>query len=161
MRVGYRSEAGSEWAGEVDPWAVVVRHGRWYLLCHAHSSDARRAYRIDRIRDVQVLDAGFDRPADLDPVAELEEHLAVGWEYDVDVLVDAPLEEVARAYPASSAGSRRSTTHHPAGRQHQQPDLVRRAARGGPGAVPGGRRRGAPGVRGRPGPAAGVGRLLS
>ena len=113
VRVGYRSEAGSAWAGEVDPWAVVVRHGRWYLLCHAHSSDARRAYRIDRIRDVQVLDAGFDRPADLDPVADLEEHLAVGWEYDVDVTIDAPLEEVARQSPGSSAGSSRSTTAPP------------------------------------------------
>ena len=33
VRLGYRSEAGSEWVAEVDPWAVVVRHGRWYLLC--------------------------------------------------------------------------------------------------------------------------------
>src|SRR5207249_3027063 len=29
VRLGYRSEAGSEWTTEVDPWAVVVRHGRW------------------------------------------------------------------------------------------------------------------------------------
>jgi predicted DNA-binding transcriptional regulator YafY len=99
VRLGYRSEAGSEWVSEVDPWAVVVRHGRWYLLCHAHSSDARRAYRIDRVRDEQVLGATFDRPADLDPVAELEEHLAVGWEYDADVVIDAPLEDVARRIP--------------------------------------------------------------
>jgi len=34
--VTYRSESGNEWAAEVDPWAVVVRHGRWYLLCHSH-----------------------------------------------------------------------------------------------------------------------------
>ena len=47
-RLGYRSEAGSEWVVEVDPWAVVVRHGRWYLLCRSHTTDARRAYRIDR-----------------------------------------------------------------------------------------------------------------
>ena len=30
VRIGYRSEAGSEWVMDVDPWAVVVRHGRWY-----------------------------------------------------------------------------------------------------------------------------------
>ena len=36
VRLGYRSEAGSEWVTEVDPWAVVVRHGRWYLLCRSH-----------------------------------------------------------------------------------------------------------------------------
>lgn len=49
VRVGYRSESGKEWETVVDPWAVVVRHGRWYLLCHAHASDARRAYRVDRV----------------------------------------------------------------------------------------------------------------
>ena len=36
VRLDYRSEAGSEWVAEVDPWAVVVRHGRWYLLCRSH-----------------------------------------------------------------------------------------------------------------------------
>jgi predicted DNA-binding transcriptional regulator YafY len=96
LRLGYRSEAGSEWDVEVDPWAVIVRHGRWYLLCWSHGADARRAYRIDRIRTVQVLDDAFDPPAELDPVAVLEEHLAVGWEYDVEVIIDAPVEIAAR-----------------------------------------------------------------
>jgi predicted DNA-binding transcriptional regulator YafY len=99
VRLGYRSEAGSEWIIEVDPWAVVVRHGRWYLLCWSHTSDARRAYRIDRVRAVQVLDDTFSPPADLDPVAMLEEHLAVGWEYDVEVVIDAPVDSVARCLP--------------------------------------------------------------
>jgi predicted DNA-binding transcriptional regulator YafY len=99
VRLGYRSEAGSEWVVEVDPWAVVVRHGRWYLLCRSHPADARRAYRIDRIRAVEVLDGTFSPPADLDPVAVLEEHLAVGWEYDVEVVIDAPVDTVARCLP--------------------------------------------------------------
>ena len=42
VRIGYRSETGSEWVTEVDPWAVVVRHGRWYLLCRSHTKDAPR-----------------------------------------------------------------------------------------------------------------------
>jgi len=99
VRLGYRSEAGSEWLMEVDPWAVVVRHGRWYLLCWSHTTDARRAYRIDRIRKMAVLDGTFSPPADLDPVAILEEHLAVGWEYDVEVVIDAPVETVAPCLP--------------------------------------------------------------
>jgi predicted DNA-binding transcriptional regulator YafY len=99
VRLDYRSEAGSEWVADVEPWAVVVRHGRWYLLCRNPRTDARRAYRIDRVRTVLVLDETFDPPNDLDPVAALEEHLAVGWEYDVDVVIDAPLAEVARRMP--------------------------------------------------------------
>ncbi len=99
VRLDYRSEAGSEWLTEVEPWAIVVRHGRWYLLCRSLAKDARRAYRIDRIRGVEELDDTFVAPADLDPVAVLEEHLAVGWEYDVEVVIDAPLDAVARCVP--------------------------------------------------------------
>lgn len=99
VRLGYRSEAGSEWVGEVDPWAVVVRHGRWYLLCLSHSTNAQRAYRIDRVCQVDVLDDTFSPPAGLDPVAALERHLAVGWEYNVEVIIDAPVDTVARCLP--------------------------------------------------------------
>jgi predicted DNA-binding transcriptional regulator YafY len=99
VRLDYRSATGSQWAIEADPWAVVVRHGRWYLLCRSHAADARRAYRIDRVRAVEVLDGTFVPPADLDPVAVLEEHLAVGWEYDVEVVIDAPFDAVAPCLP--------------------------------------------------------------
>jgi predicted DNA-binding transcriptional regulator YafY len=99
VRLGYRTEAGSEWVVEVDPWAVVVRHGRWYLLCWSHTTGARRAYRIDRVRGVEVLDDTFTPPADLDPVATLEDHLAVGWEYDVEVIIDTNVETVGRWLP--------------------------------------------------------------
>ncbi len=137
LRVGYRSEAGSEWLAEVDPWAVVVRHGRWYLLCHSHSAGAVRTYRIDRVRDVTVLDGTFVPPPDLDPVALLEEHLSAGWEYDVEVVIDAPVEAVARCLPRALGRlepvRRRDD---PVGRQHQQPVVVRREARGDPDVVP-------------------------
>ncbi|MGH3471927.1 MAG: helix-turn-helix transcriptional regulator [Nocardioidaceae bacterium] len=99
VRIDYRSEAGSEWLVEVDPWAVVVRHGRWYLVCWSHHANAVRAYRVDRVRDVELLDDTFTAPTDLDPVALLEEHLAVGWEYDVEVVIDGPFESVARCVP--------------------------------------------------------------
>ncbi|MFJ7211499.1 helix-turn-helix transcriptional regulator [Amycolatopsis sp. NPDC098790] len=99
VRLGYRSEAGRESDGEVDPWAVVVRHGRWYLLCRTHPKGARRAYRIDRVRAVELGDDTFEPPEDLDPVATVEEHLAAGWEYDVEVLIDAPLDRVGRCLP--------------------------------------------------------------
>jgi predicted DNA-binding transcriptional regulator YafY len=100
VRLGYRSEAGSEWVSDVEPWAVVVRHGRWYLLCRTYPKDTRRAYRIDRVRTVEVLDDTFNPPpTDLDPITMLEEHLAVGWEYDIEVVIDAPLDTVSRCLP--------------------------------------------------------------
>lgn len=102
VRLGYRSEAGSEWTGDVDPWAVVVRHGRWYLLCRTHRKNARRAYRIDRVRSVEIGDDTFEPPRDLDPVAMVEDHLAVGWEYETEVVIDAPLDLVGRCLPRAA-----------------------------------------------------------
>jgi predicted DNA-binding transcriptional regulator YafY len=99
VRFGYRSEAGSQWQVEADPWAVVVRHGRWYVLCHSHGAAAVRVYRVDRVSDVEALDDTFDPPVDLDAVASLEEHLGTGWEYDVEVVIDAPYDVVAPRVP--------------------------------------------------------------
>jgi predicted DNA-binding transcriptional regulator YafY len=94
--VTYQSASGNEWQTEVDPWAVVVRHGHWYLLCHSHSADAIRTYRIDRVRSVQQTAYGFEPPEGLDPVASLEENLGTGWEFPTRVVFAAPPSEVAR-----------------------------------------------------------------
>ncbi len=95
VRLSYRSESGNEWETEVDPWAVVVRHGRWYLLCHSLRSDAVRTYRIDRIGTVAQTAHASTPPAGLDPVATVEANLGTGWEYSTRVVFDAPLAEVA------------------------------------------------------------------
>ena len=98
-RLDYCSEAGQQWVVEVEPWAVVVRHGRWYLLCRVPEKDAVRAYRIDRVHDVVTLDETFTPSAGLDPVSLLEEHLAIGWDYAADVVIQAPVERLERCVP--------------------------------------------------------------
>jgi predicted DNA-binding transcriptional regulator YafY len=98
-RLDYRSEGGSEWMVDVEPWAIVVRHGRWYVLCRVPAKDAVRVYRVDRVRGVEALEGTFVPPAGLDPVALLEDHLAVGWEYAAEVVIDAPFEDVVRCVP--------------------------------------------------------------
>nr|WP_300144530.1 WYL domain-containing protein [Propionicimonas sp.] len=95
VRLGYRTEAGAEWSTRVEPWAVVVRQGRWYLVCRRVSTGAIRTYRVDRVRAVEELDEEFLPPDDLDPVALLEQNFAVGWEYPTEVLIEAPLEEMS------------------------------------------------------------------
>lgn len=102
VRIGYRSERGTTWEADVESWAIVVRHGRWYLLCRDRRPKAVRAYRVDRITSLHPLDDSYEAPADIDPVALLEEHLATGWEYDVQVRIHATAEEIRRVLPASS-----------------------------------------------------------
>lgn len=96
MRIGYCSQSGRQWTENVDPWAVVVRHGFWYLLCHSHRADAVRAYRIDRIQSVTAGGEQFRAPGDLDYADLLEQHLGTGWEFRTNVIFDAPYAEAAR-----------------------------------------------------------------
>jgi predicted DNA-binding transcriptional regulator YafY len=86
---------------DVDPWAVILRHSRWYLLCWSHARDARRVLRVDRIAAAAALPETFAPPAILDPLRVLEEHLSQGWKFPVDVLIDAPPADVAWWLPRS------------------------------------------------------------
>jgi predicted DNA-binding transcriptional regulator YafY len=86
---------------DVDPWAVVVRHRRWYLLGWSHTKDARRVLRVDRVARVNLLPDGFTPPDDLDPVRELEDQLSQGWRYDVEVEIDAASADVEHWLPRS------------------------------------------------------------
>ncbi|WP_035839172.1 helix-turn-helix transcriptional regulator [Kitasatospora azatica] len=114
LLISYRSEAGNQWQAEVDPWAVVVRRARWYLLCHSHRAQAVRTYRVDRVLAAEETAIGFRMPEDLDPVAMLEENLGTGWAYPTRVLFDAPVEQVTpwigpsmgRLEPVGVAGER-------------------------------------------------------
>ncbi|MFC9688699.1 helix-turn-helix transcriptional regulator [Kribbella sp. NPDC056951] len=86
---------------EVDPWAVVVRRGRWYLLCWSHAKDAQRVLRIDKVQGVAETGADFCAPDDLDPLAVVEEHLAKNWKYPIEVVIDAPIDQVRHRIPRS------------------------------------------------------------
>jgi predicted DNA-binding transcriptional regulator YafY len=100
-RLTYRRGTRPDLEMVVDPWAVVIRHGLWYLLCWSHSAGARRVLRADRVTAVDALDEPFEPPADLDPIDEVEAHLSEGWRHAVEVVVEAPAEDVARWVPRS------------------------------------------------------------
>lgn len=49
VRFTYRPLGRDAAQRTVDPYAMVHRQGRWYLVGHDHDRDGRRAYRLDRI----------------------------------------------------------------------------------------------------------------
>lgn len=96
VELRYRSEGGNEWDEEVDPLAVVVRHGYWYLLCRSHRVRALRTYRVDRVRAVMETARSFTPPEEqMDPVAALEENLGEGWSFPTHVVFEASLADVS------------------------------------------------------------------
>jgi predicted DNA-binding transcriptional regulator YafY len=101
VRLRYGRDDKDEWDIEIDPWAVVVRHRRWYLLGWSHDKDARRVLRVDRVKTVEVLPQRFEAPPHLDPLAAVEDQLAMGWKYGVEVVIDATLEDCQAWLPRS------------------------------------------------------------
>lgn len=94
--LAYRSGSGNEWTAVVEPWAVVVRYGRWYLLCRDPGREVVRTYRIDRVqvgRWLEGLVPGGDRQG---PVEALEEHLGAGWEFATEVIIEGSLTQCER-----------------------------------------------------------------
>jgi predicted DNA-binding transcriptional regulator YafY len=102
VRLTYRTSR-AEREMDVDPWAVLLRHSSWYLLCWSHAADAQRVLRVDRVVAVDPLPETFTPPSGLDAMRVLEEHLSQGWTHEVDVLVEAPPSWVSRWLPRSLA----------------------------------------------------------
>jgi predicted DNA-binding transcriptional regulator YafY len=101
VRLRYGPAEDRTWDVDLDPWAVVVRHRRWYLLGWSHDKDARRVLRVDRVRSVEQLSESFDPPAGLDPLDAVEEQLSMGWKHQVEVVIDAPIDECRHWLPRS------------------------------------------------------------
>jgi proteasome accessory factor B len=59
----------------LDPYSVMLREGRWYVVGHDHGYDDVRTYRVDRIdgRIETGPEASFERPVGFDPRAVFPE----------------------------------------------------------------------------------------
>jgi proteasome accessory factor C len=70
VRIVYRARSTEETTERtVDPWALFVASGRWYLTGWCHRVADERVFRVDRMRSVELLDEDSRVPADVDPSA--------------------------------------------------------------------------------------------
>ena len=105
VRVTYRAFSGDETRRELSPHGLVVHSGRWYLAAHDHLRDDLRTFRVDRMKRLRVVrEAAVDAPEGFDGVAYVSTSLArVPWRWEVEVLLDLPVDEAARRVPATLA----------------------------------------------------------
>jgi predicted DNA-binding transcriptional regulator YafY len=65
----HRSAQGVETERRVDPYGLVYRAGRWYVVGYCHLRASLRVFRLDRVQQATVQGEHFSRPADFDPLA--------------------------------------------------------------------------------------------
>jgi proteasome accessory factor C len=64
----YRSAKSAETTQrQVEPWAVVGHGGAWYLQGWCRRAQGPRDFRLDRIKELRVTDAGLEQPVPADP----------------------------------------------------------------------------------------------
>lgn len=64
VRLTYQGRSdGEPTTREVDPWALHVQDGAWYLQGHDHRAQDRRTFRVDRMLSVEVLELPVAVPA--------------------------------------------------------------------------------------------------
>ena len=117
-----RSFSGEPSRRDLSPLGLVVHAGRWYLAAHDHGRDDLRTFRVDRMTGAVVADQPAIAPPDgFDAVGHVSLSLArVPWTWEVEVLLDLPVDEAAgRASRPRSRSWRRPATNAPAhARQH-------------------------------------------
>jgi predicted DNA-binding transcriptional regulator YafY len=105
VRGTYRAFSGEETRRELSPHGLVVHSGRWYLAAHDHLRDDLRTFRVDRMRRLRaIVEAAVDPPDGFDAVAYVSTSLArVPWHWEVEVVLDLPVDEAVRRVPATLA----------------------------------------------------------
>ena len=105
LHTAYRSFSGEESERELSPHGLVVHSGRWYLAAHDHKRDDLRTFRVDRMWGTKLAEGPFVPPPEgFDAVAHVTHSLAsVPWRWEVEVLLDLPVDEAARRIPATLA----------------------------------------------------------
>jgi predicted DNA-binding transcriptional regulator YafY len=98
----YRAGA-EETLRSVDPYGLVFHGGHWYLAAWCHLRAGVRVFRLDRVQSAEVGGEPFTRPAGFDSLAFVLERLALApWGWEVEVLLEATLEDVRRWVPPGS-----------------------------------------------------------
>ncbi|HEX9866599.1 MAG TPA: WYL domain-containing protein [Acidimicrobiia bacterium] len=66
LHITYRSlSRETETVRDIEPWAVFTTLGNWYVQAFCRMVGGERVFRVDRIRELEVLDEHFERPAEI------------------------------------------------------------------------------------------------
>jgi predicted DNA-binding transcriptional regulator YafY len=103
LRIVYRAQTGDRSERAVDPYQVVYRAGRWYLVGYCHLRADLRVFRLDHIQHTRALGETF-APQPVDAIAAVERAIAqTPWRWEFAVLADAPVETLRSRMPATTA----------------------------------------------------------
>jgi len=85
----------------IRPYGLVEHHGHWYVVAWCERRERELPFRVDRIKEIEILNRSYDVPEDFDVVAYRRDEMYAPTDAEIEVKVrfDA---EVARWIRESS-----------------------------------------------------------
>lgn len=100
VQLCHQGHDGSITERVVDPYGVVYRVGRWYMVGFCHLRGDIRTFRLDRILSTTLLQETFEPPIDFNLLEHVEKALAATpGIYKVEVLFKTTMEAVQAQVP--------------------------------------------------------------
>jgi predicted DNA-binding transcriptional regulator YafY len=104
VEVQYQSTRDEVTTRDIDPYGVVYHSGLWYTAGHCHLRGDIRVFRLDRIQRLNLKEDTFQRPPDFDTMTHVLESIAtMPWGWQVEVLLEVPLEQAQQMIPRDMA----------------------------------------------------------
>jgi predicted DNA-binding transcriptional regulator YafY len=102
VHITYRSESEELTRRVVEPYGLVGRRGRWYLVGYCRLRKDYRTFRLDRMRKTLPLEERFQKNEKFDFRAYAAEYLEnTKYKWQVKVVFDAELSRIRKRVPAS------------------------------------------------------------
>jgi predicted DNA-binding transcriptional regulator YafY len=97
VHLAYRASGGEDTRRDFDPYGLVYREGRWYIVGHCHLRRGLRSFRLDRVTESRMLKETFERPQDFDALDYLRQSIArIPRAHAIEVLLDTDLATAQR-----------------------------------------------------------------
>jgi predicted DNA-binding transcriptional regulator YafY len=104
LEIDYVRSDGTPSTRAIEPLGLVARRGRWYVPARDHASGELRTFRADRIGRAAIGEPAAPPEPGFDAAAHVVRMLArLPYEWQVEVRLDAPVEQIARRIPATIA----------------------------------------------------------
>ena len=76
VHIRYHPNQGEDTERDFDPYGLTYYLNKWYVVGYCHLRQDLRSFRLDRIVDVNAINAYFKRPEGFDPLAHMMQAIA-------------------------------------------------------------------------------------
>jgi predicted DNA-binding transcriptional regulator YafY len=99
VRFEYRSHTDVASRREIEPYAVLHIDDRWYLIGNDVQRQAMRTFRLDRVQQLELCEANFERPPEFDAKQFLSERMPfLQSKYQIDVSIAMPFAKASEHF---------------------------------------------------------------